>query len=134
MNEFIEKNRRLLQIYHLAAKILGWVLIVIFPFYAISDFRYLPSKPSRFNSFIMLLDIRYLIYSLCLGITLLGIARFIKYVYSEESRPGWILRHLEKFLYIYAFLMVVGIFVEFFHPAISSKGISLKEIYTCRHK
>jgi hypothetical protein len=128
MNEFIEKNKRLLQIYHLAAKILGWVLIVLFPIYAITDIHWLPSRPSRFNTFIMLMDIRHLIYYLCLGLVLLGIARFIKYLYSEESQPGWILRQLEKFLYIYAFLMVVGIYVEFLHPAIPSNDISLKEI------
>ena len=128
MNEFIEKNKRLLQIYHLTSKIIGWIIIVIFPILAITDINWMPSRPSRFNTFIMLMDIRYLIYSLFLGLVLLGIARFIKYLYSEESQPGWILRHLEKFLYLYALLMAAGIYVELLHPSIPSDGISLKEI------
>lgn len=113
MNEFIEKNRRLLQIYHLAAKIIGWVLIAMAPIFIVVQFLALKGIDEH-HSYLMLLPIRDAILSyMFLGLIILGIARFIRYLYEEQSQPGWILRHTEKFLYLYAVLVAVGFLIEF---------------------
>jgi hypothetical protein len=135
MNEFIEKNRGLLKFYHFAAKIIGWILIGVAPVFIFISIHSVTSIPSEANIeaniYLLLLGVQNLIvYYFCLGLILLGIARFIKYLYSEESQPGWILRHFEKFLYIYAFLMVVGVYFEFKNPGINSGNPILLHMIT----
>ena len=128
MNEFIEKNRSLLRFYHLAAKIIGWVLTGVTPFLAVASILSRTDQGSA-NTYLLLLSIRnFVVYYICLGLIFLVVARFIKYLYSEEPRPGWILRHFEKFLYIYAFLMAAGLYAEFLAPRFLYEGISSDEL------
>jgi hypothetical protein len=131
MNDFIQKNRGLLKFYHFVAKIIGWVLIGVTPvllFITINDKTYrLHSNTDK--TYILLASIRtFLVYYICLGLALLGVARFIRFLYSEESHPSLILRHFDKFLYLYALLMIAGLNVEFLYTRIFSVGSSSDEI------
>ncbi|MBN2591766.1 MAG: hypothetical protein JXA96_18005 [Sedimentisphaerales bacterium] len=129
MNEFIQKNRSLLKFYHIAAKIIGWVLIGITPIYAFIWFKSLSTGLEENYTFHLLQSIYILIVSfLCFGLIVLGVARFIKYLYSEDSRPGWTLRNLDKFLYLYAFLTATGIYIDFMQFTILIRAITLQDL------
>jgi hypothetical protein len=110
MSEFIEKNRPLLRSYCLGARIIGWLLLVS----ALVQVIVAP-----FSGF---LDVSgelrpYMIYRLCqqtlvgyvlLGLVLLGLAQFVRYLYESEYRRGLILRHGDMVLYLYALALVVN--------------------------
>ena len=129
MNEFIEKNIRLLEFYHFSAQIIGWILIGITPFFTIVLILLRSPRPTDIDSYLLLLSIRSgVVNFLFIGLILLGIARFIRYLYSEEQQPGWILRNTEIFLYVYAFLIAAGILIEFKNPGLYSSATTLQEI------
>ncbi|MBN2591767.1 MAG: hypothetical protein JXA96_18010 [Sedimentisphaerales bacterium] len=132
MNEFIQRNRGLFKFYHLVTSILGWVLTGITPFLAILSIYSKPDRgDSEANTYLLLLIIRnFFIYYLCLGLILIGLARFIKYLYTEESQQSWSLRHFDKFLYIYALLLIAGRIVDFLRPGLFSNGVSSNELTT----
>jgi hypothetical protein len=116
MNEFIEKDKRLLNFYCknlrsaaflilifgalsgciiitmvLGSKYAGWHVAEFFlgkTFHA-----YLPSSFLRITF---------------LGIGLLGLVQFIKYLVERDYKPGWILRHGDMILYLYALLSILS--------------------------
>ena len=59
---------------------------------------------------------------------LLCIAKLIRYLYEEKTRPGWIIRNTEILLYIYAFFVATGIIIEFTNPTIEMDLASLNII------
>jgi hypothetical protein len=63
-----------------------------------------------------------------LGILVLSIARFIKYLYSEETGPDWFLRHMEKVLYLYAIVLLASIFIEYKNPSLSPEVLTIQSI------
>ncbi|MBN1972418.1 MAG: hypothetical protein JW787_02170 [Sedimentisphaerales bacterium] len=132
MNEFIEKNRKLLEFYRFVAKIIGWILIGLTPFLIYRSYYLLTTYPQEKDStYLFLLNIRnFIVYYFCLGFILLGIAHFIKYIYSKESKVGWLLKHLNQFLYIYAFLMAIGNFIELKFPIIHKLGFLIQDSTT----
>ena len=133
MNEFIQKNKKLLKIYNYLAFIIGWILIILSP--VLSYILMIDSSDGKTKS-ITQIDRYYFISSihygivnyLCLGIILLIIARFIKYLYSEESRPDWILRHFVDFISVYALLIVIGISIKYMDPSFHKKGMPMHNI------
>ena len=106
MNEFIEKNKRLLRTYCVAARIIGWILLIVPSIICVIGIL-LPSKVwgQAFNSLIILptlvLDFMFP------GLIALCVAQFIRYLYQEEH-IGKLLRYGDKILYIYALLVVMG--------------------------
>ena len=135
MNEFIEKNRRLLKIYNLLILVIGWLLIALTPI--LSYLLIINSSGGKTQS-ITEIDRYYLIRFihagivnyLCLGIILLIIARFIKYLFSDEFRPDWFLRHFVDFISIYALLIVFGISIRYMDPSFHKKGMPTQNIGT----
>ena len=111
MNEFIEKNKGLLKFYCVAARIIGWVLLITA---ATSTVSILSGYSSFSIPYVMPITnlIRILI-----GLVVLGVAQFIRYLCETEYKPGWILRHGEKILYLYAALRVIRITFLFFVDA-----------------
>ena len=109
MNEFIEKNRRLLKFYCVAARTIGWLLLIIAVVVAVV-------KP--LSGFEVDDQLRFhMIYRLCqqlavsfvlLGLVLLGLAQFVRYLYEKDYKPGWILRHGNKVLYLYAAALIIN--------------------------
>ena len=117
MNEFIEKNKRLLKIYCLIAQISGLLLVIVPLVGAViailtgSVFEGArPNIPSIIQiSFIVQAVILNFAF---LGLVALGVAQFIKYVFESQDRPGLILRISDKVLYVYAAFIILGTFVK----------------------
>lgn len=125
MNEFIEKNKRFLQFYNFVAQIIGWVLIAIAPILMVASFFSRASMRRDENVYYLLLSIRDAVLGyLCFGLVVLGIARFISYLYEERAQPGWLLRYTEIFLYVFAALIAASIVIEFMNPFMHTKEIS----------
>ncbi|MHC4240435.1 MAG: hypothetical protein ACYSUC_11920 [Planctomycetota bacterium] len=108
MNEFVKQNKKLLQLYCLAARIIGWVLLLTPPALIAlvllwsrlgepTDGRQLPPPD---------LSLSHIAYFM-LGLVVLGIGQFIRYLFQTEGKPGWILRNGDKILYLYAVFTVV---------------------------
>ena len=103
MNTFIEKNKGLLKFYCVAARIIGWVLLIR----AATETVSILSGYSSFSiPFVMPITI---LIRILIGLVVLGVAQFIRYLLETEYKPGWILRHGEKILYLYAVLRVIRI-------------------------
>lgn len=146
MNEFIEKNRRLLRIYCIAARIIGWAMLLLagiliayallagnFP-NAIRDsstshlsakgfywsFRPLHSQAYLPANWMGSLDSAFTWATrfLLTGLLALGIAQFIKYLSDSKYQPGCLLRCGEGILYFYAVLVVAEVIWRYlFCPA-----------------
>ena len=111
MNEFIEKNRRLLNIYCVVARIIGWVLLITAGTWTVSTL-------SGYSSFSLPCVMPITIFiRILVGLVILGVAQFIRYLFETEYKPGWILRHGEKILYLYAALRIIRITFLFFVDA-----------------
>lgn len=108
------------------AQIIGWVLVAIAPILMITWFFSRASKRPDENVYLLLLSIRDAVLGyLCFGLIVLGIARFISYLYEKRPQPGWLLRHTEIFLYVFAILIATSVVIEFMNPSMYAKGISL---------
>lgn len=124
MNEFIEKNRGLLRFYCIAARIIGWGLLLMSVVFVIwmllvgaDSFRsfltippYHTGRLGHWHSFARWneqIDVLSLVVRFVLpGLLALGVAQFIRYLSERDYRPGWILRCAEGILYLYAVLLV----------------------------
>jgi len=107
MHEFIKNNRRLLKIYCVVSRIIGWILLIV-PLVGIT--WVLLESTDNFrgqNLFLLLRWPENIVNVWILGFIALGIAAFIRYLFETESRPGWTLRHSERILYIGAVLVVI---------------------------
>ncbi len=108
MNTFIENNKGLLKFYCVTARIIGWVLLITAGNQTVSTL----SGHSSFSiPFVMPITI---FIHMLIGLVVLGVAQFIRYLFETEYKPGWILRHGEKVLYLYAVLRVIRIVFLFF--------------------
>jgi hypothetical protein len=143
MNEFIEKNRRLLRIYCIAARIIGWAMLLlsgilivyallegnfpnailgsIRPFRPMNSYAYLPANwmGAMDNAFTW--ATRFFLT----GLLALGIAQFIKYLSDRKYQPGCLLRCGEGFLYLYAVLVAAEVIWRYlFCPAYTRQFVS----------
>jgi len=115
MNEFIEKNRPLLRSYHVGARIIGWLLLIGVIVVPIVQPLSGLSLNSERRSLSIYLSIEQIIQGyLLLGLVLLGLAQFVRYLYDSEYRPGLMLRHGGKVLYIYAVVLITSPFVHLY--------------------
>jgi len=111
MNDFIKQNRRLLKFYCTVARIIGWVLLITAGIWTVSTL----SGYSSFSiPFVMPITI---FIRILVGLVVLGVAQFIRYLFETEYKPGLILRHGEKILYLYAALRIIRITLLFFVDA-----------------
>jgi hypothetical protein len=125
MNEFIEKNKGLFRVYYLAARIIGWALLLL-PLLTIAWMLLLtglggigvslwtqPAYPSywRWPEHTLLygqVDLFSPVIAFVLpGLLVLGLAQFIRYLSERNYRPGWVLRCAEGILYLYAVVLIV---------------------------
>lgn len=115
MNEFIEKNKSLLRSYCLSARIIGWLLIIMALIVAVVKPLYGFQVDKKFQLFMIYSLYQQLALSfVLLGIIVLGLAQFVRYLYESEYQPGLILRHGDKVLYLYALAMVAGPVLHYF--------------------
>jgi hypothetical protein len=113
MNEFTEKNRRLLHFYCETLRTIASVILVLSflacfamtIFALLSRFGYWPAtKP--YNMFMTAFLPSYL-KAILFWIGILGLAQFVRYLYENDYQPGWILRHGDMFFYLYALLTIL---------------------------
>ena len=112
MNEFIEKNRRLLKIYCVVARIIGWGLLITAGIWAISI---LSGHVLLRTASAILTEPIIILTRIVVGLSMLGVAQFIRFLSETEYQPGWILRYIEKILYLYAAIRIVCIVFLFFY-------------------
>lgn len=114
MNEFIEKNRRLLKFYCLAARIFGWVLICggtiwfllfVLVTLAVNDAAGTIGWPHTSENFVYA-STSFVFEFILPGLIALLVAQFIRYMLETEYKPGWILRYGDKVLYVYSALLI----------------------------
>ena len=107
MNAFIQKNKKLLNFYYTALRLSGWILLTLGTCsYAIiiAIARNLGVEAVSVTAVNMPLKSLHLILFGLLG---LGIAQLIQYISDPNSKPGFILRHGNKFLYVYVILTLI---------------------------
>lgn len=117
MNEFVEKNRKLLKIYCIVARILGWVLTIggVFWFFLTistsTDVSFLDESPDPllcFLIFFLLYAVSSLLFDFFLpGLIALGVAQLLRYLITVDYKPDFILRNADRLLYIYAVFLVL---------------------------
>ena len=117
MNEFIEKNRRLLKFYCENLRTIGLLILILG---SISGFvmitRALFSKfgdrhvaESFEKSMILGLGPLHFFKIFFIGIGILGLVQFIRYLVERNYKPGWILRYGDMIFYLYALLSILHI-------------------------
>ncbi|MHC4558656.1 MAG: hypothetical protein ACYTFW_14445 [Planctomycetota bacterium] len=115
MNEFIEKNRALLHSYCTITRIIGWLLLIgaiVVPI--VQPLSGLSASSEHRSFWIYLFCLQIILDYLLIAIVLLGLAQFVRYLYESEYRPGLILRHGGKVLYIYAAALIASPFLTFY--------------------
>jgi hypothetical protein len=114
MNELIERNRRLLHFYYEALRTIGFVILILG---SVSGFvmaiRALFSKfgdrhVAEFFEKSMILGPLHFFKIFFIGIGILGLVQFIRYLVERNYKPGWILRHGEIIFYLYALLTILN--------------------------
>jgi hypothetical protein len=116
MNEFIEKNRPLLHSYCTITRIIGWLLLIgaiVVPIVQPLSGLSVSDEKRRFL-WIYLHCERIILGYFLIAIVLLGLAQFVRYLYESEYRPGLILRHGGKVLYIYAVALIASPFLTLY--------------------
>jgi len=119
MNEFIEKNRRLLHFYCETLRTIGSVILILVflggfataIFALLSEFGYWHT-PKSFNMN-MIARLPSFLGGIVFWIGIIGLAQFIKYLVEKNYKPGWILRHGDMFFYLYALLTILDAFWVF---------------------
>jgi len=115
MNEFIEKNRGLLRLYYIAARFIGWVLIIgggiwfllfVLCILAVSDAAGSLDWPYTNENFLYASSV-FVFDFVFTGLLVLVVGQLIRYILETEYRPRWLLRCADKILYVYA-VVVIG--------------------------
>ncbi len=115
MNKFIEKNRRLLHFYCETLRTIG-SLILILGLLSVCAIMTLVLL-SKFEDWHALKSFEKMIIAMPLGafniffigIGILGLVQFIRYLVERDYKPGWILRHGDMFFYLYALLTILSV-------------------------
>jgi len=110
MNTFIENNKPWLKLYCTTARIVGWGILIIAgagTIFQILGMNILFGNHSSAYRFLFVKSV--LFQGVLPGILVLGIAQFIRYLFESEYKPGHILRYGDKILYLFAFLLMVGV-------------------------
>ena len=109
MKEFIEKNRRLLNFYYIAARTIAWFLLIFAVVTAVVKLLSGFSEDEQLRFYMQYRLYQGLIQGLVLlGLVLLVLAQFLRYLYEKDYQPDWILRHGNKVLYLYVVALIIG--------------------------
>ncbi len=125
MNTFIKENERFLRICFSALRISGWLLLVISLCSPVVSIVLLRNYESGIEQVI----ITWLLigFSLMfLGLLGIGLAQLIRYLLDSNYRPGFILRHGDKFIYAYVILTLVAATKHIF-DSVRFLGMSIME-------
>ena len=110
MNQISEQNIRWLQVCSKAARVFAGIVLLVFTinlvvgwakgYYGNWQQQGPIETPVRF--------ILWVAFNLIPAIFALGIAQLITFVLEEQEQPGWMLRHLDKVMYLYAILLTAN--------------------------
>ena len=104
MNAFIKKNEKLLKFYHVALRLSGLLLLTLgLCSYGIVIIMTRTLGAEAIGVATINLPLRSL-HLILFGLLGIGIAQLIHYLYDHNYKPGFILRHGDKFLYTYIIL------------------------------
>ena len=110
MNTFIDNNRPWLKFYYTTARIIGWGILIMAAAGTIFQILVMNILFGNYSSAYRFLFVKSVLFQGVLpGILVLGIAQFIRYLFESEYKPGHILRYGDKILYLFAFLLMVGV-------------------------
>ncbi|MHC4558657.1 MAG: hypothetical protein ACYTFW_14450 [Planctomycetota bacterium] len=116
MNEFIKKNKSLLRSYRLITRIIGWMLLIVALVIAVVKLLSGFDMDDQLRFYMIYRLIQGLVLSyVLLGLILLGLAQFVRYLYQSEYQPGLILRHGDKVLYLYALALIINPILDYFY-------------------
>jgi len=109
MNAFVKKNERLLKFFNNMPQIMGPVMLACSVAWGVFGATQLLSKIGDWKAFedafhdgpVQAGTMFFL------GLILIVVAQFIRYLFNTEYQPGWILRHGEKIFYAHAAFIFV---------------------------
>ncbi len=115
MNESNEKNRRLLQFCCNNLRSIGLLMVILglLGSFALTilklviKFGYWDTpEPYKMSVSLIPLGVFNIIFY---GLGILGLVQFIRYLVEENYEQGWILRHGDKFFYLYAIFIILNV-------------------------
>lgn len=113
MNTLVEQNKPLLQICCTTARIYGWLLLSLGGSAVVGHSFALATRIGQwdlFSGYVQGLPWNVMSGAI-VGLLVLGIAQFIRFVIDDDYKPGWILKHMEPLLYTYAALVCLYVMV-----------------------
>ncbi len=125
MNTFIENNKPLIKIYCIAARIIGWGILILAGTGVIIQILAGDILYGKYAANYRPLFVKSVLFDGVLpGILILGISQFIRYLFESEYKPGFLLRHGDKILYLYAFLLMAGVVWHYLILSMMEMGIN----------
>jgi hypothetical protein len=118
MNEFIEKNSRLLRTYCVVAKCVGWFLLLvgtlwfayaIWGIYTINAGQ-ITTAQQRESIEISTFSVTHAFDFVIPGLLAFSISQLLVYIIRPEVKAGLMLRLADKLCYIYVVVLIVGAF------------------------
>jgi hypothetical protein len=109
MNEFVKQHQRLLRFYCEAAQALGWTLLLFVPSIGVVGMVLSGRMMSNWQSGKIVYSVLVIfLNSMSLGLVLLGVGQFIRYLFDNECQPSWMLRNGASVLYACAVIVLVS--------------------------
>lgn len=107
---FVEKNRKLLQLYYWVLRVGGWAFLAL-AFLAMAGHSVaLASRISDWQEFHRYCqqDVPWGTFTngLPAGLLALGLSQLIKYLLETNRKPDWIFRNADKLLYAYTVILM----------------------------
>ena len=113
MKEFIKKNKALLKLYCIVAGILGWSLIVGGVFWFILTVSSIDTSTVERPEGLMYL-ISSMLFDFALpGLIALGVMQFIRFLFADTDKPGWLLSMADWLFYWYAVFLVFKAYFKY---------------------
>jgi hypothetical protein len=116
MNEFIEKNSRLLRIYCVVAKVVGWFLLLagilwfayaIWGIYTINAGQIRTAQQRELIEVSTYLSVTHAFDFVIPGLLAFSISQLLVYIIRPEVKAGLMLRLADKLCYIYVAVLIV---------------------------
>ncbi|MBN2270387.1 MAG: hypothetical protein JXN61_07230 [Sedimentisphaerales bacterium] len=130
MKEFLRENRRLLEFYCVAGRIIGWLLIIggvvwFGAMVASGVGKGIEYSTGLLTAELLLFMISAMLFDFMLpGVVALGVTELITYFYQPQAKPGFIISRAHKILYAYAFFLVIRTWCGYWWVVQSSKSNS----------
>lgn len=113
MNEFIERNRVLLKLYCIVARIIGWLLIAGGFFWFLATISSIDTSTEVRPEGLLYVISSMLFDFMLPGLVALMVMQFIDYLFEDRAKPGWLLGMADWLLYAYAVFVAVRAFLRY---------------------